>query len=313
MSASNNAGRRLSLIAPAGERLDVALAADPELGLSRSRIQTLVAAGAVSIDGTTAARPAQRLRGGETVVVAVPPDRPAVAIAEDIPLDIVHEDADIIIINKPRGLVVHPAAGHASGTLVNALLRHCPDLAGIGGVLRPGIVHRLDRDTTGLLVAAKSQRAHEALAQEIKAREVHREYLAVVWGIPEAAHARIEAPIGRHPVDRKRMAVVEGGRAAVTHFSVIESFASTALLRCVLETGRTHQIRVHLAFIGHPVVGDAVYGARRQHLGMDGQALHATALAFRHPVSGERLRFEVPPPADFQALVARLRAGEVEA
>lgn len=309
MSERDAGARRVVLTAPAGMRLDVALAADAALGLSRSRIQALIAAGAVTVDGVAVTRSGLRLRGGETIAVEVPPDRPAEAFAEDIPLDVVYEDADIIVINKPRGLVVHPAAGHSSGTLVNALLKHCPDLAGIGGVLRPGIVHRLDRDTTGLLVAAKTQRAHEALARAIKARAVRREYLAIVWGVPDAPQGRIEAPIGRHPVDRKRMAVVEGGRPAVSHFTVLESFGRASLLRCALETGRTHQIRVHLAFIGHPVIGDPVYGGRRDPCGMAGQALHAALLAFDHPVDGRPLRFEVPPPEDFRQLLARLRAG----
>lgn len=303
--------RRVTVTAPAGWRLDVALAADATLALSRSRVQALIAAGAVTVDGVPVTKSGLKLRGGEQIVIEVPPDRPAEAIAEDLPLAVVYEDADLIVINKPRGLVVHPAAGHSSGTLVNALLSHCPDLAGIGGVLRPGIVHRLDRGTTGLLVVAKTQRAHEALTRAIKARAIHREYLAIVWGVPDAAQGRIEAPIGRHPVDRKRMAVVEDGRPAVTHFAVLESFSRAALLRCVLETGRTHQIRVHMAFIGHPIIGDPVYGGRRDPCGMGGQALHAAALAFAHPVDGRPLRFEVPPPEDFQQLLARLRAGEI--
>lgn len=309
MSERGAGARRVAVTAPAGVRLDVALAGDATLALSRSRIQALIAAGAVAVDGVTVKRPGFRLRGGEAIVVEVPPDRPAEAVAQDIPLAVVYEDADLIVINKPRGLVVHPAAGHSSGTLVNALLKHCPDLAGIGGVLRPGIVHRLDRDTTGLLVVAKTQRAHDALTRAIKARAVHRGYLAIVWGVPDAVQGRIEAPIGRHPVDRKRMAVVEGGRPAVTHFAVLESFGRAALLRCALETGRTHQIRVHLAFIGHPVIGDPVYSGRRDSCGMAGQALHAAMLAFAHPVDGRPLRFEVPPPEDFRQLLARLRAG----
>ncbi|MGE5559570.1 MAG: RluA family pseudouridine synthase [Chloroflexota bacterium] len=311
MTGISSDERTFVLTAPAGERLDVTLSASGEIGLSRSRIQALISDGAVTVDGATWSRPGARLKGGEVIVLRLPADRPSEAVAEDIPLDVVYEDADLIVINKPRGMVVHPAAGHSSGTLVNALLRHCPDLAGIGGVLRPGIVHRLDRDTTGLLVVAKSQRAHAALSAAIKARQVHREYLAVVWGVPDAVRGRIEAPIGRHPVDRKRMSVVEGGRQAVTLFTVVETFPATSLLRCVLETGRTHQIRVHLAFIGHPVVGDRAYGGRRDSLGITGQALHAAALAFDHPVSGQALRFEVPPPADLRQLLKRLRdAGE---
>lgn len=300
------AERRITFVAAGGGRLDAALVAEPSTGLSRSRIQSLIEAGAVTVDDQPSLRPGIRLRGGETIVLDVPAARPSVTEAEDIPLDIVYEDSDIIVINKPRGLVVHPAAGHASGTLVNALLKHCPDLAGIGGVLRPGIVHRLDRDTTGLLVVAKNEAAHTALSAAIKARQVHREYLAVVWGHPDSPRGRIEAPIGRHPVDRKRMAVVEGGRPAVTSFTVVSTFERTALLRCVLETGRTHQIRVHLAFIGHPVVGDLVYASRRDPLGLAGQALHATALAFAHPRTGAPLRFEVPPPPDFSELLRRL-------
>lgn len=295
----------------AGQRLDTFLAG-VVADLSRSRIQKLIDDGHCTVGG----RPAKRgwkLEPGDEVLLRVPDPEPTDLVAEPIPLEVVYEDADVLVINKPRGLVVHPAAGHWSGTLVHALLDHIDDeeFTGVGGELRPGIVHRLDKDTTGLLVVAKNDAAHQALSAQIASRTAHREYLALVHGAPEVDAARIEAPIGRHPVDRKRMAVnMERGRDATTHFRVLERFKGFALLACRLETGRTHQIRVHLAYIGHPVAGDPVYGPRKQALGLRAQALHAHRLGFYHPGTDEWMEFSAPVPDDFAAVLERLRAGE---
>lgn len=305
-------GQELELWVPpaaAGMRLDRFLAERAELGLSRSRIQQLIREGRVRVDGRPA-RPSQPVRPGSRVWVQVPPPEPLEAVPEAIPLDVVYEDADLLVICKPRGMVVHPAPGHRSGTLVNALLVHCRDLAGIGGALRPGLVHRLDRDTTGLLVVAKTEHAYRHLAAQLKRREMERRYLALVRGVPPP-EGTVDAPIGRDPRRRVRMAVVPDGRPARTHFRVLEAFGDRyALLEARLETGRTHQIRVHLASIGHPVAGDPLYGGRAGELGLAGQALHAYRLAFTHPRSGERLAFEAPLPADFAAALERLRRGE---
>lgn len=294
----------------AGQRLDQFLAAElPDL--TRSRIQRLIADGHCTVAGRPA-KPGWRLAAGDAVHLVVPDPAPVELVAEVIPLDVAHEDADVVVINKPRGLVVHPAAGHWRGTLVNALLDHLDDegFAGVGGELRPGIVHRLDKDTTGLLVVAKNDAAHQDLAAQIAARTARREYLALVHGEPEVDHGRIEAPIGRHPRDRKRMAVnLKHGREATTHFQVLERLPGFSLLRCRLETGRTHQVRVHLAYIGHPVAGDPVYGPRKPALGLTAQALHAAFLAFRHPGTGEWLEFTAPLPGDFATVLDRLRAG----
>ncbi len=306
----------------AGQRLDVYLAARPELGLTRSHAQRLIREGLVRVDGEAVAKPGHRLRGGECLAVTLPAPEPAQARPEEIPLEVVYEDADIVVVNKPRGMVVHPAPGHARGTLVNALLAHCPDLAGINDVLRPGIVHRLDKDTTGLLVVAKGEAAYHSLARQLKERTMKREYLALVHGQPPEEGV-IAAPIGRHPRHRKRMAVVaEGrGRAATTRFRVVERFPAAgnlavpgvgrgggyALLAVRLETGRTHQIRVHVAHAGHPVAGDPVYGPRRNPLGLPGQALHAARLTLRHPRTGAEMTFAAPLPPDFAAALERLR------
>jgi len=291
-------------------RLDLFLTADRGLAcleLSRSQWQRLIGAGLVEVDGRRA-RSAQRLRGGETVRVRVPPPRAAEPEPQELPLDVVYEDGDMIVIDKPRGLVVHPAPGHRAGTLVNALLHHCPDLAGVGGVRRPGIVHRLDKDTSGLLVVAKNDVAHRALQGAIRRREVTRQYLALVYGVPVPAAGRIDAPIGRHPTRRKQMAVVPGGRAAATHYRVAEDLGRFALVEAALETGRTHQVRVHMAHIGHPLVGDPVYAGRRRAPGpIGGQALHAARLRLRHPRSGEPLDFEAPLPPDMARLLRGLR------
>jgi len=301
----------------AGERLDRWLArAMPET--SRARLQAVIAAGGVLVDGR-AARPSLRLKAGQSVSVRLPAPRPAVPAAEDIPLTVVHEDRHLLVVDKPAGLVVHPGAGRASGTLVNALLHRVHDLSGIGGVLRPGIVHRLDRGTSGLLVVAKDDATHLALSRQFSGRTVEKEYLAVVLGVPRAREGTIDAPIGRDPVHRQRMSVrAPRGRAARSTYRVVEALDGAALLRVRIATGRTHQIRVHLAALGHPVAGDPTYGGRRSPASRRPEAraaleafarpaLHAARLAFTHPASGERVSFESPLPADLEALIGILR------
>jgi 23S rRNA pseudouridine1911/1915/1917 synthase len=320
-------------LGPRVERLDKALAAAaPEgFGLSRSRLQALIAGGAASRDGVALADPKARLESGAEILLRVPEAAEVATAAEDIPLSIVFEDAHLIVLDKPPGMVVHPAPGAEAGTLVNALLHHCGEsLSGVGGEKRPGIVHRIDKDTSGLLVVAKSDAAHQGLAARFAAHDIERRYLAVTRGAPDPADPRlaglpgvswepgatlrIEAAIARHPVDRKRMAVGRpGGRRAVTRARVIERFGASklvaALVECRLETGRTHQIRAHLAHVGHPLVGDPVYGRRGDPVaGFGRQALHAATLGFPHPVTGEHLRFEIGPPADFRKLLDTLRA-----
>jgi 23S rRNA pseudouridine1911/1915/1917 synthase len=288
-------------------RLDAYLAAQEELGLSRSRIKGLIEEGHVTLNGAVPKAKAS-VKSGDQVAVHVPDPVLVDVVAEDLPLDVVYEDEDVMVVNKARGMVVHPAAGHWSGTLVNALLDKVDDLEGIGGEIRPGIVHRLDKDTTGLLVIAKNDRAMAALQDQIRVHAARRIYWALVHGNTMPETGRIEAPIGRHPGDRKKMAVnTRQGREATTHFQVLERFKGYALLECRLETGRTHQIRVHLSFIGHPVVGDAVYGTRKAHFGMAGQALHARQLGFTHPATGEWVEFEAPLPEDMAAVIAQLR------
>ncbi|HEY8346949.1 MAG TPA: RluA family pseudouridine synthase [Symbiobacteriaceae bacterium] len=292
-------------------RLDVYLAAQTELGLSRTRIKALIEEGHVTVNGRKA-KASQPLAPGDEVRVMVPDPEPLELKPEEIPLDVVYEDEDVLVINKQRGLVVHPAAGHWTGTLVNAVLDQVEELEGIGGKLRPGIVHRLDKDTTGLLVVAKTERAMASLTEQMRNRQVRRIYWALVHGnesIPD--RGRIEAPIGRHPTDRKRMAVnTRTGKEAVTRFRVLERYKGYSLVECELETGRTHQIRVHMAFIGHPVVGDPLYGRRKDDLGMPPQALHARQLGFYHPRTGEWMEFTAEPPADMMAVIERLRRGD---
>jgi 23S rRNA pseudouridine1911/1915/1917 synthase len=277
---------------------------------SRARIQKFIDAGCVRVNGS-AGRAKTPLRQGDTVELWMPPPDPLpYLIPQEIPLDVLYEDSHLIVLNKPAGLTVHPAPGNRDGTLVNALLHHCPDLPGIGGELRPGIVHRLDRDTTGCIVVAKSQEALVRLQTQIQKRVASREYLAVVHGQPAADAGTVVGAIGRHPVDRKKYAVVadDSGRHARTHWQVIERLGDHALLRFRLDTGRTHQIRVHCAHIHHPIVGDPVYSrARRLPVDLPGQALHAVQLGLNHPISGERLCFEAPLPAGFQKLLAVLR------
>ena len=308
-----------------GERLDRVLASHMT-DLSRSRLKTLVLAGQVTIDGTPVLDPGRKVRADDAIAIAVPAPEPATPRAEPIPLSIVYEDDAIIVIDKPKGLVVHPAAGNWTGTLVNALIAHCGDsLSGIGGVRRPGIVHRLDKDTTGLLVVAKTDRAHRKLAAQFadhgRTGALERAYLAFVWGVPARPKGTIDKPIDRHPHARDKMAVRPGGRTAITHWEVLERYAGAdqkgvaSLVECRLETGRTHQIRVHLAAIGHPLLGDSVYGpgfktkasqlperARDALAALDRQALHAHILRLEHPVTGELLHFRSELPADLAAL-----------
>ena len=301
-----------------GLRLDVWLARRLP-SQSRARLQALIGEGHVLVGGAPS-RPSERLRPGQTVVVHVPPPAPALPEPEDIPLGIVHDDPHLLVVNKPAGLVVHPGAGTRSGTLVNALLRHVSDLSGIGGVLRPGIVHRLDRGTSGLLVVAKDDATHRDLVTQFASRRVEKEYLALVLGVPRARSGEIQAPIGRHPVHRKKMAIgVPRGREARTAWQREEALDGACLLRVRIHTGRTHQIRVHLASIGHPVAGDATYGgtrtpssrraaARHALQSLERPALHAARLAFVHPATGERAEFEAPLPPDLLSVLARIRA-----
>src|SRR4029077_1322285 len=314
-----------------GLRLDRVLATHIAT-LSRSHLKTLIIAGQVTIAARTIRDPAGTVKSGHTITATLPPPEPALPKGETIPLNIVYEDDDIIVIDKPRGLVVHPAAGHATGTLVNALIAHCgASLSGIGGVRRPGIVHRLDKDTTGLMVAAKNDRAHKSLTAQFadhgRSGARRRGYMAFVWGVPTRQRGTVDAPIERHPHAREKMAVRESGREAITHWEVQETFKGrdgkpvAALLACQLETGRTHQIRVHLAHIGHPLMGDAVNGphfkTKASHLGpqgqaalaaLDRQALHAYLLALEHPKTGAILEWMSDLPGDLSLLREGLRA-----
>jgi 23S rRNA pseudouridine1911/1915/1917 synthase len=280
---------------------------------SRARLQALIAGGRVAIAGREAPKPSLRVRAGDRIVVDVPPPEPSTIRPEPIPLNVVHEDADVLVIDKPAGLAVHPGAGRRTGTLAHAVLAHAPDLTGIGGELRPGIVHRLDKDTSGLIVVAKNERALRRLQQAIQLRLVRREYTAIVHGRVRRAGGTIDAPIGRDPRHRTRMAVVASGRRAVTHFRVAECFADASLLEVRLDTGRTHQIRVHCASIGHPLIGDPVYGRGVPSRGLARQALHAGRLSFPHPTTGAAMAFESPLPEDLRALVRRLRTAGASA
>ncbi len=272
--------------------------------ISRSGIRKLIDEGRVLVNGKTC-KANCRTEEGDVIEISLPEPEPLEALPEDIPLDIVYEDRDIIVVNKQRGLVVHPAPGNPSGTLVNALLFHCKDLSDINGKIRPGIVHRIDRDTTGLICAAKNNAAHVSLAAQLETHSMAREYLAVTEGTPRGGSGTVDLPIGRHPVDRKKMAAgVKNGREAVTHYETIEKKAGFALVRVKLETGRTHQIRVHLAFIGAPVAGDPVYGIKNTR-GLAGQLLHAGKLTLKHPRTLETMVFKAPPPEDFIAFLRK--------
>ena len=289
----------------AGVRLDAFLSADG--ALTRSQAARLIAEGRVRVNGKPAAKSA-RLSGGETVTVDVPQLRETALPPQDIPLDVVYEDDDVIVVNKPTGLVVHPAPGHPDGTLVNALLHHCGDsLSGIGGEKRPGIVHRIDRDTSGLIIAAKNDAAHLALSAQLKDHSLSRTYECLVTGNMKQDSGTVDAPIGRSSADRKKMAVIPTGRRAVTHWEVVARYPGVTHLRCRLETGRTHQIRVHMAYIGHPILGDTVYGAKKPVPGLTGQCLHATGLRFVHPRTGEPVELHCPLPPEFTAMLQKLQ------
>ncbi len=290
------------------DRLDRWLA-EQLANLSRSRIQKLIEEGEVSLNGEVCTAKKQPLQPGDHIVIRIPPVQPVAIMPESISLDVLYEDSHLLVINKPKNMVVHPAPGHTSGTLVNALLAHCQDLSGINGEQRPGIVHRLDRDTTGAIVAAKTDQAHQSLQAQIQAKTAQRIYLGVVFGHPEPS-GRIEAPIGRHPVERTKMAVVDvsKGRAAVTHWQVVERLGNYSLVQFQLETGRTHQIRVHAAFKRWPIVGDPEYtSSKTSPVKLSGQALHAWKLNFKHPITAEPIHCTAPWPKEFERLLQRLR------
>ena len=289
-------------------RLDMFLAAQECIALSRSQVRNLIVEGKVTVNGQPATKPGYWVKVSDVITVTVPEPRPLGLVAENIPLDILYEDEHLLVLNKPVGMVVHPAPGHFEGTLVHALLHHCQALSGIGGVQRPGIIHRLDRDTSGVMLVAKTDAAHHHLSNQLKSRELKRIYAAVVHGRFNTLNGRIEAPIRRHHQDRKRMMVVrEGGRYALTVYQVLQQYPEHALLKIELKTGRTHQIRVHLKYIQHPAVGDPVYGkASKNNLGMLRQALHAQLVAFTHPVSGEPMTFDTPLPEDMRLVLEKL-------
>ncbi|MDA0263667.1 MAG: RluA family pseudouridine synthase [Chloroflexi bacterium] len=275
-----------------------------DTGLTRSQLQRLIADGQALVNGTPA-KPSYKVRSGDQVTLSVPPPRPAGVVAQDIPVNVVYQDQYLVVIDKPAGLAVHPGPGHPDSTLVNALLAMCPDIKGIGGEIRPGIVHRLDKDTSGLMMVAKTHEAHTDLSAQIKARRVTKGYLGLVEGKPTPSNGKVDAPIGRHPRRRTRMAVVVGGKEARTSYTVRESFREHSLLELYLETGRTHQIRVHMAHIGHPLVGDTTYGKASPLV--DRHFLHAFHLGFNHPLSGEPLEFRSSLPPDLLPAIDALR------
>ena len=291
----------------AGRRVDAWLAANLE-DVTRSAAQRLLEEGRVTCGGKPLAKN-YKLTGSETLEVALPEPEPVDVTPQDIPLNVVYEDDDVIVVNKPKGLVVHPAPGHPDGTLVNALLYHCGDsLSGIGGELRPGIVHRIDRDTSGLIIAAKNDFAHQRLAAQLQDHTLARIYHCIVVGNLREDAGTVDAPIGRHPVDRKKMAVAANGRPAVTHWRVLERFQGFCYVECRLETGRTHQIRVHMAHIDHPILGDTVYGNKKPVPGLHGQCLHAVGLRFLHPRTGEAVELHCELPEEFQNQLRKLEA-----
>ena len=288
------------------QRLDAFLASSLD-GLTRSQATRLIESGEVAVNGRAVSK-SYKLAGGEDIAVTLPEPEPVEAVPQGIPLDVVYEDADVIVVNKPSGMVVHPAPGHPDGTLVNALLYHCAGtLSGIGGALRPGIVHRIDRDTSGLIIAAKNDAAHQYLSAQLADHTLARTYECIVVGKLREDRGTVDAPIARHPTDRKRMAVVAGGREAVTHWEVIARYPGYTHVRCRLETGRTHQIRVHMAYIGHPILGDTVYGAKKEVPGLTGQCLHAVGLRFLHPRTHEVMELSCPLPDEFTRMLQKIR------
>ena len=288
------------------QRLDAFLASSLD-GLTRSQATRLIESGEVAVNGRAVSK-SYKLAGGEDIAVTLPEPEPVEAVPQDIPLDVVYEDADVIVVNKPSGMVVHPAPGHPDGTLVNALLYHCAGtLSGVGGALRPGIVHRIDRDTSGLIIAAKNDAAHQYLSAQLADHTLARTYECIVVGALREDCGTVDAPIARHPTDRKRMAVVAGGREAVTHWEVIARYPGYTHVRCRLETGRTHQIRVHMAYIGHPILGDTVYGAKKEVPGLTGQCLHAVGLRFLHPRTHEVVELFCPLPEEFTRMLQKIR------
>ena len=288
------------------QRLDAFLASSLD-GLTRSQATQLIESGEVAVNGRAVSK-SYKLAGGEDIAVTLPEPEPVEAVPQDIPLDVVYEDADVIVVNKPSGMVVHPAPGHPDGTLVNALLYHCAGtLSGVGGALRPGIVHRIDRDTSGLIIAAKNDAAHQYLSAQLVDHTLARTYECIVVGKLREDRGTVDAPIARHPTDRKRMAVVAGGREAVTHWEVIARYPGYTHVRCRLETGRTHQIRVHMAYIGHPILGDTVYGAKKEVPGLTGQCLHAVGLRFLHPRTHEVVELFCPLPEEFTRMLQKIR------
>lgn len=292
----------------AGTRADVFLAA--KLGVSRSNMQKLLEDGRVK-RGEKIIKANYKVRAGEMFVVDIPEPVPIEAVPENIPLDVIYEDDDVVVLNKARGMVVHPAPGNYTGTLVNALLYHCSNLSGINSAIRPGIVHRLDKDTSGIMIVAKNDAAHISLSQQIQSKTAVRTYLAVVRGNIKTDSGTIETQIARDKTDRKKMAVVkEGGRDAITDYEVLERFGKYTLVRCKLRTGRTHQIRVHMEYLGYPLVGDPKYSPMKTPFGIKGQALHSHTLEFTHPRTGERMKFEAPLPEDMHKIITRLHNGQ---
>lgn len=292
-----------------GTRLDSFLAEELD-GISRSYLQKLIGEQQILVN-EKAVKANYKVKTGDILYINIPDAAPIDVLPEPMDLNIIYEDSDLLVVNKPAGLVVHPAHGHYSGTLVNGLLAHCQDLSGINGILRPGIVHRIDKDTSGLLMIAKNDLAHQHLAEQLKTHSTKRAYYALVQGVISEPAGLIDAPIGRHETERKKMAVTfKNSKEARTHYYVKERFARHTLIECRLETGRTHQIRVHMAYLGHPLVGDPLYGTRKNNLGFSGQALHAYALGFLHPRTGEALYFEAPLPEPFQAVLKNLSQGE---
>lgn len=288
-----------------GVRIDSYLAGNME-DMSRSYIQKLIDEGNVLVNNSRV-KSNYKVKTGDVISVAIPEPVKLEVEAEDIDIGIMYEDDDVIVVNKPQGMVVHPAAGNYSGTLVNALLKHCSSLSGINGVIRPGIVHRIDKDTSGVLVVAKNDTAHKYIAEQIKEHTVNRLYIALVEGVIKSENGTIEGSIGRHHTNRKMMDVVSDGKHAVTHFKVLERFKNYTLIEAKLETGRTHQIRVHMAHIGHPVVGDPLYGIKKQRFKLKGQVLHAAVLGFAHPRTGEYMEFKAPLPKYFEDLLKNIR------